>query len=390
MNYSILSNMKSKAIALLSLAVMTITSNSAFAQDASMSELKPLSIDFWFYTLLLVSAVLVFVVINKTIKALELTQVLNDKPITVKWNRINGFMFILFGLGFFAAIAWEFNTHGRQLLPVAASEHGALTDNLFNITLIITGIVFVLTHIALFLFSYNYKGTTERKAFFYSHNDKLEVYWTVIPAIVLAVLVFSGWKTWTNITKPAPQEALTLDVTAKQFGWVVRYPGNDGKLGTKTFKLVNDVNETGVNFNDAASKDDYFTREIYLPVGKPVKFNFGAKDVIHSAYMPHFRAQMNCVPGMPTTFWFTPTITTAQMRENTNDPKFDYLLLCAKICGSAHYNMQVKIVVVEDAEYKKWLATQVPYYNEETAKQITEAETARMKADEARLAMNNH
>lgn len=390
MNYSILSNMKSKAIAMLSLAVMTITTNSAFAQDASMTEPKPLSIDFWFYTLLLVSAVLVFVVINKTVKALELTQVLNDKPIAIKWNRINGYMFILFGIGFFAAIAWEFNTHGRQLLPVAASEHGALTDNLFNITLIITGIVFVLTHIALFLFSYKYKGTTERKAFFYSHNDKLEVYWTVIPAIVLAILVFSGWKTWTNITKPAPQEALTLDVTAKQFGWVVRYPGNDGKLGTKTFKLVNDVNETGVNFIDAASKDDYFTREIYLPVGKPVKFNFGAKDVIHSAYMPHFRAQMNCVPGMPTTFWFTPTITTAQMRENTNDAKFDYLLLCAKICGSAHYNMQVKIVVVEDAEYKKWLATQVPYYNEETAKQITEAETARMKADEARLAMNNH
>jgi cytochrome c oxidase subunit 2 len=382
--------MKSKAIAMLSLAVMTITTNSAFAQDASMTEPKPLSIDFWFYTLLLVSAVLVFVVINKTVKALELTQVLNDKPIAIKWNRINGYMFILFGIGFFAAIAWEFNTHGRQLLPVAASEHGALTDNLFNITLIITGIVFVLTHIALFLFSYKYKGTTERKAFFYSHNDKLEVYWTVIPAIVLAILVFSGWKTWTNITKPAPQEALTLDVTAKQFGWVVRYPGNDGKLGTKTFKLVNDVNETGVNFNDVASKDDYFTREIYLPVGKPVKFNFGAKDVIHSAYMPHFRAQMNCVPGMPTTFWFTPTITTAQMRENTNDAKFDYLLLCAKICGSAHYNMQVKIVVVEDAEYKKWLATQVPYYNEETAKQITEAETARMKADEARLAMNNH
>lgn len=390
MNYSILSNMKSKAIAMLSLAVMTITTNSAFAQDASMSEPKPLSISFWFYTLLLVAAVLVFAVINKTVKALELTQILNDKPVTVKWNRINGFLFILFGIGFFSAIAWEFNTHGRQLLPVAASEHGALTDNLFNITLIITGIVFVLTHIALFLFSYKYKGSTERKAFFYSHNDKLEVYWTVIPAIVLAVLVFSGWKTWTNITKPAPQEALTLDVTAKQFGWIVRYPGNDGKLGTKTFKLVNDVNETGVNFNDAASKDDYFTREIYLPVGKPVKFNFGAKDVIHSAYMPHFRAQMNCVPGMPTTFWFTPTITTAQMRENTNDPKFDYLLLCAKICGSAHYNMQVKIVVVEDAEYKKWLATQVPYYNEETAKQITEAETARMKADEARLAMNNH
>lgn len=390
MNYSIFKNMKSISKIMLAFFATNIMSATAFAQDAATGEPKPLSIDFWFYTLLLVAAVLIFTVINKTVKALELTQELNDKPIRIKWNKINGFLFVLFGIGFFSAVAWEFNTHGRQLLPESASEHGVLTDNLFNITLIITGIVFVLTHIALFIFTYKYKGTGERKAFFYAHNDKLEVYWTVIPAIVLAVLVFSGWKTWTNITKPAPQEALTLDVTAKQFGWIVRYPGNDGVLGTKAFKLVNDINETGVNFNDKAAKDDYFTREIYLPVGKPVKFNFGAKDVIHSAYMPHFRAQMNCVPGMPTTFWFTPTITTAKMRENTNDPKFDYLLLCAKICGSAHYNMQVKIVVVEDAEYKQWLATQVPYYNEETAKQITEAETARMKADEARLAMNNH
>jgi cytochrome c oxidase subunit 2 len=298
-------------------------------------------------------------------------------------------VFLLFGLGFFAAIFWEFNTHGRQLLPESASEHGVLTDNLFNITLIVTGIVFVITHILLFYFSYKYKSTGERKAFFYPHNDKLELYWTLIPAIVLAVLVIGGWKTWTNITKPAPVEALTLDVTAKQFGWIVRYPGEDNKLGTKAFKLVNDVNETGVNFNDASAKDDYFTREIYLPVNKPVSFIFGARDVIHSAYMPHFRAQMNCVPGMPTYFWFTPRLTTAQMREKISDPKFDYILLCAKICGSAHYNMQMKIVVVEEKEYKEWLATQKPYYTVETAKQITEAEVARMKADEAKkLAMN--
>lgn len=387
MKYSIISKMKSNLKALAALAVITLSTSSAFAQDAEGP--KELSIDFWFYTLLLAAGVLVFSVINKTIKALELTQTLNGKEVRTKWNKINGFVFLLFGLGFFGVIFWEFNTHGRQLLPEAASEHGVLTDNLFNITLIITGIVFVLTHILLFYFSYKYKSTGERKAFFYPHNDKLELYWTLIPAIVLAVLVIGGWKTWTNITKPAPVEALTLDVTAKQFGWVVRYPGSDNKLGTKAFKLVNDVNETGVNFNDANAKDDYFTREIYLPVNKPVSFIFGARDVIHSAYMPHFRAQMNCVPGMPTYFWFTPRLTTAQMREKVNDPKFDYILLCAKICGSAHYNMQMKIVVVEEKEYKEWLATQKPYYTEETAKQITEAEVARMKAEEERkLALN--
>lgn len=379
--------MKLNLKALLALAVVTLSTSTAFAQDSEGP--KELSIDFWFYSLLLVAAVLVFSVINKTIKALELTQTLNGKEVKTKWNKINGFVFLLFGIGFFAAIGWEFNVHGRQLLPESASEHGILTDNLFNITLIVTGIVFVLTHILLFYFSYKYKSTGESKAFFYPHNDKLELYWTLIPAIVLAVLVIGGWKTWTNITKPAPVEALTLDVTAKQFGWIVRYPGEDKKLGTKAFKLVNDVNETGVNFNDASAKDDYFTREIYLPVNKPVSFIFGARDVIHSAYMPHFRAQMNCVPGMPTYFWFTPRLTTAQMREKISDPKFDYILLCAKICGSAHYNMQMKIVVVEEKEYKEWLATQKPYYTEETAKQITEAEVARMNAEEAKkLALN--
>ncbi len=387
MKYSIISKMKLNLKALLALAVVTLSTSTAFAQDSEGP--KELSIDFWFYSLLLVAAVLVFSVINKTIKALELTQTLNGKEVKTKWNKINGFVFLLFGIGFFAAIGWEFNVHGRQLLPESASEHGILTDNLFNITLIVTGIVFVLTHILLFYFSYKYKSTGESKAFFYPHNDKLELYWTLIPAIVLAVLVIGGWKTWTNITKPAPVEALTLDVTAKQFGWIVRYPGEDKKLGTKAFKLVNDVNETGVNFNDASAKDDYFTREIYLPVNKPVSFIFGARDVIHSAYMPHFRAQMNCVPGMPTYFWFTPRLTTAQMREKISDPKFDYILLCAKICGSAHYNMQMKIVVVEEKEYKEWLATQKPYYTEETAKQITEAEVARMNAEEAKkLALN--
>jgi cytochrome c oxidase subunit 2 len=391
MKYSILSKMKLNLKALSAFALITLSSTIALAQDpnALPTEPKPLSIDFWFYTLLLIAAVLVFAVINKTVKALELTQTLNGKDVGNKWNKINGVIFLIFGLGFFSAIFWEFNTHGRQLLPEAASIHGAQTDYLFNITLIFTVVVFVLTHILLFFFAFKYKGSGKRKAFFYSHNDKLEVYWTLIPAIVLAVLVFSGWKTWTNITTPAPQEALQLDVTGKQFAWIVRYPGTDKVLGTKAFKLVNDVNETGVNYNDKNATDDFFTREIYLPVNRPVKFNFGARDVLHSAYMPHFRAQMNCVPGMPTTFWFTPTITTDEMRVKTNDPKFDYLLLCAKICGTAHYNMQVKIVVVDDAAYATWLATQKPYYTEETAKQITEAEVARMKAEEERkLALN--
>ena len=183
----------------------------------------------------LIAAVFAFAVVNKTLKVLELTQELNGKKIKNTYNNVNGIFFIVFLLLFLAYVYDQFNTLGRMGLPESASEHGAITDNLFNITAIITGIVFIITHILLFYFSFKYKGKETRKAFFYSHNDKLELYWTIIPAIVLAVMVLSGWKAWTNITAPAPKEALTLDVTGKQFAWIVRYPGNDNALGSKAF-----------------------------------------------------------------------------------------------------------------------------------------------------------
>lgn len=394
MNMSIGQQLKSSTKAIILFVLLTISSTISFAQAAMPATTdvasQELGITFWFYVLLLIASVFAFAVINKTLKVLELTQELNGKKIKNTYNRVNGIFFILFLVMFLGYVYYEFTTHGRMLLPESASAHGAITDNLFNITAIITGVVFVITHILLFYFSFKYKGKEKRTAFFYPHNDKLELYWTIIPAIVLAVLVLSGWKAWTNITSPAPKEALTIDVTGKQFAWIVRYPGNDNTLGSKAFKLVNDVNETGVDFNDKNAKDDLLVNEIYLPVNRPVKFNFNARDVIHSAYMPHFRAQMNCVPGMPTTFWFTPTITTEQMRTKTNDPKFDYILLCAKICGNAHYNMQVKIVVVNDTEYAKWLATKKPFYTEEMAKQIQEAEASVAKAREEKLALNTN
>lgn len=376
---------------MLSSGFLFLLSNSASAQNVASSDqaAQGSGVILWFYFLLFVAGVLIFVVINKTTRVLELTYELSGKPTTIKWNKINGLLFFIFLFGFLGLTLWEMKNHGAKILPESASEHGVVIDRLFNTTLIITGTVFVITHILLFFFVYKYRGTGKRKALFYPHNDKLEVYWTIIPAIVLAVLVIFGWKTWTNITKPAPQEAMAIDVTAKQFAWIVRYPGNDGILGSKAFKLVNDVNETGIDFNDKNAKDDLMVREIYLPVNRPVKFNFAAKDVIHSAYMPHFRAQMNCVPGMPTTFWFTPRLTTEEMRQKTGDAKFDYVLLCAKICGSAHFNMQVKIVVVNDKQYADWLATQKPYYTEDVAKQIQEAELEKAKNAKQTLAMNN-
>ncbi len=172
------------------------------------------------------------------------------------------------------------------------------------------------------------------------------------------------------------KDPLVIEVYAKQFKWEARYAGNDNTLGQGNVNFIKGINTMGVNMDDQYSKDDVPSDVLYLPKGRKVVFNFRSQDVIHSAYMPHFRAQMNCVPGMVTHFAFTPSVTTQEMRKNQDivnkvnninairkekgedSYEFDYLLLCNKICGSSHYNMQMKIVVVEEAEFNTWLASQ--------------------------------
>ena len=109
--------------------------------------------------------------------------------------------------------------------------------------------------------------------------------------------------------------------------------------------------------------------EFHIPVGQEVEFVFRSQDVIHSAYMPHFRAQMNTVPGVPTRFKMKPTITTAEMRQKLGNDKFDYLLLCNKVCGAAHFNMKMTIVVDTPEDYAAWLAEQKTFGGESSKKE---------------------
>ena len=155
------------------------------------------------------------------------------------------------------------------------------------------------------------------------------------------------------------KEHVLIEVQAQQFSWNARYAGNDGKLGRAGVEFIEGINAMGIDINDKNAKDDKVVRgEIHLPVGVPVQFVFRSIDVIHSAYMPHFRAQMNCVPGVKTQFNFVPTITTKEMKKITNNKDFNYILLCNKICGAAHYNMQMDIIVESKEDYEKWLAEQ--------------------------------
>ncbi len=272
-------------------------------------------------------------------------------------NKLQASLLVVFLiLGLFGFFYYSFGGLDESFVNPIASEHGVATDRLFWITMGLTGFVFVVTQIFLFGFAYKYQFKENGQAHFYPHNDNLEKIWTIVPAIVLAVLIFSGWRTWVDITSSAPEDSEKIEIMGYQYSWAVRYGGNDKKLGDYDYQKIDVVNQSGIDFSDKASFDDFIPTRLYLPKGRPVLLQIRARDVIHSVYQPHFRLQMNAVPGMPTRFWFTPTKTTEEMRVETGNPEFDYELVCNKICGKGHFAMKYMIEVLEPEEYDKWYA----------------------------------
>jgi cytochrome c oxidase subunit 2 len=293
---------------------------------------------------------------------------------TEKDNNTQGIIFVLFGIFFYGLMIFSFAKYSVVLLPESASIEGEQIEMLYVVTMVLILIVQAITQFLLFYFAFKYRGIKGRKATFYADSHKLEMIWTITPSIVLAGLVLYGLSVWQNVMDTSTAEnPLIVEVYAKQFQWEARYAGGDNVLGLANVRNIKGINTMGVDMTDLNALDDVPVRELHLPKGRKVIFKFRSQDVLHSAYMPHFRAQMNCVPGMVTEFAFTPSMTTEEMRVNEKtmakvdiintirtekgeDPyTFDYLLLCNKICGASHYNMQMKIIVEEEAEFNSWL-----------------------------------
>ncbi len=314
--------------------------------------------------LIILVVVLAFLVLLQVAKATELIGVLREDQEAYESEKNDrlAFLTLITGIGTLVYCIVSVFPVKHKFLPVAASEHGVWIDQLINITLFFTGIVFVLTQVILFVFVYRYKYNKNRKALYYPHNNSLEIIWTVVPAIVLFILVGFGLSKWAKIFSKAPSEALVIEATAQQFKWTIRYPGADNELGPRDFTLVNAENELGVNWSNNASHDDFIPQEIVLPVNKPILVRIGSLDVLHNFYLPHFRLKMDAVPGIPTKFWFRPTITTKEMKEITKNPDFVYELACAELCGSAHYNMRKVVKIVSEEEYEAWEKEQQSYY----------------------------
>jgi cytochrome c oxidase subunit 2 len=314
---------------------------------------------------IIVALFLGFIVTFQIAKASEYVGILRGEDKTRKEsNRINAFMLLVFLIaGLFGVIYCNERLKGK-ILGEAASNHGERIDTMIYISFIITGIVFFITQTLLFWFSYKYQESEERKAFYFPHSNKLEVIWTVIPAITLTILVGFGIYYWYQITGEAPKNSMMVEVTGKQFSWEFRYPGRDNVFGKKYFKLIDETksNPLGQVWEDPANKDDiYTTSEMHIVVKKPVKLIIGSKDVIHDVGLVHFRMKMDAVPGIPTTMWFTPKFTTAEMRKKYG-PDFNYEISCDQMCGKGHFSMRGTIVVETQAEFDKWLAGKSPQY----------------------------
>ena len=367
--------------------------------------------------------VLGVVALAQLIRVYELSSKLRnagENEVNNRDNRLNGNLMVVFMILFYLGFIYLMLTYGWTGRGDAASVHGRQLDWLLNLNFIIIIIVFFLTNTLLFVFAYKYIRKPGVKAFYFPHDNKLEMLWTVVPAAVLAVIIILGLKTWNTVTDSAQKESIRIELFSKQFDWTARYSGEDNTLGNFDYKLTTANNELALltsntidsaifemedglsgikaleaklNDNkimlvpeekekmivdldrkerlirllyqmkarhnkkvDAFAWDDIIQKDtLYLCENKEYEFNFRAKDVIHSAHFPHFRAQMNTVPGLTTRFKFTPDITTKEMREIKQNDKFNYVLLCNKICGGAHYKMKMIIVVLPEGEYNTWM-----------------------------------
>jgi cytochrome c oxidase subunit II len=331
--------------------------------------------------LILIGLVLLIIAAHQLMRVIELSRELKktkEWQVNEKDNRFNGKAMLTFMFLFFGFFFWQVNRWGDKSLPPSASEHGIKIDALWDYNMYLVIAVFLVVNAFLFFFAYKYSGKDNRKATFFAHSNKLEMLWTIIPALALTFIIIFGLKYWNEITEEATDtDKITIELYAKQFDWTARYAGKDRKLGTTDFRQIDGSNPVGMDTTDADGNDDILIKnEFHIPVGRQIEFKMRSRDVIHSAFMPHFRQQMNCVPGMVTFFKFKPIRTTADMRkdpyvikmmdginkqrakEGKEAVEFDYLLLCNKICGASHYNMQMNVVVDTQADYDAWIAKQ--------------------------------
>jgi len=339
--------------------------------------------------IIILSVILLVIVLVQIAKINEISEQLKGEEESLESSsKTHSWWLMVFGVVLMGSFAWSAMYYANYMLGYgpheSASEHGGKIDSMFNVTAFFTIVVFVMCHIALFWFTYKFRYKPGRKTLFLPHDNRLEMIWTGVPAFVMVFLVVKGLVSWNEIMSDISEgeDYMEIEATAWQFAWNLRYPGKDGKLGVKDFRLIKPgKNELGQDWNDERNLDDFNSDELVVPKGKKIRVRITARDVLHNFYLPHFRVKMDAVPGIPTYFIFTPIKTTEEYRQelrkypeynvpsDPSDPNsppkwqtFNYELACAELCGKGHYSMRRLVKVVTPEEFEKWNASQKSFY----------------------------
>jgi cytochrome c oxidase subunit 2 len=345
-----------------------------------------------------------------------------EEDISLADNKMNAWLMLIWMFVFFAGVIYFYIAYGDYLPVSASAHGNDIDMLFTVNVVIITIVFFLVhLFLFYFSWKYYYREDRKAFFFAHSTKLEM-IWTIIPSIVLAFIIIFGLriWNDITDTV--ASENPVRLEVYAKQFDWTIRYPGADSELGFSNYNLISGTNPLGIasdeliiekiaeldeeiisiekklneegdflppsqidaledkiyrlqrhklRINDVstsreassgefkAGKDDKLVKgELHLPLGREVEFIFNSRDVIHSAFMPHFRAQMNAVPGIPTRFKMTPTITTDSMRVMEDNPNFDYILLCNKVCGASHNNMAVKIIIESEEEYQAWLEEQ--------------------------------
>ena len=233
-------------------------------------------------------------------------------------------------------------------------------DDTINLTFWLTGIAFVVIALFMAWCTHRYRHRAGNKAEYEPESKRLEWALTIGTAVAVAAMLAPGLFVWNQFVD-VPEDATEIEVVGQQWYWSYRLPGEDGLLGTSDTRNISAANPLGLNPNDPNGLDDVIVQSgaLHLPIDQPVKVWLRSTDVLHSFYVPEFRAKMDLVPGMVTHLWFTPTRTG------------DYQILCAELCGVAHALMRGEVTIVEEGDYLAWLQDQQTFAHMLAAAQPT-------------------
>jgi cytochrome c oxidase subunit 2 len=255
-------------------------------------------------------------------------------------------------------------------MPQAASAHGPQIDGVISLVHVLMIALFVGWGTFFVYTLFRFRKGRHPKADPVGAKSHSSTYLEIGVAVLEGVLLIGfSIPLWADRVDefPAESEATVVRVVAEQFAWNMHYPGADGIFGKTSIELINlETNPIGLDRDDPGAADDITTvNQLHLPVDRPAIIRLSSKDVIHSFNLPHMRVKQDTIPGTTIPMWFTPTLTTEEMRQELSDDEFQYEIACAQLCGLGHYRMRGFLTVHTAEGFDAWLAEQAELLAEE-------------------------